>query len=99
VLIGDGSGTVNYDEGRFTLSVTGTVVLSLLGTDSFDKTNFSYYPNPVKNKLNLSYIRNISNVAVFNILGQQVMEKEINASSSQVDMSGLSSGSYVVKVM
>ncbi len=69
-----------------------------LATDSFDNANFSYYPNPVKNMLNLSYTQNISSVVVFNLLGQQVMTKVINANQSQIDMSSLATGAYLVKV-
>ncbi|RTY95084.1 T9SS type A sorting domain-containing protein [Flavobacterium sp. GT3R68] len=69
-----------------------------LETTSFDNTNFSYYPNPVKDVLNLSYTTQISTVSVFNLLGQEVMTKAINASQSQIDMSHLSTGTYVVQV-
>ncbi|MBK8600577.1 MAG: T9SS type A sorting domain-containing protein [Flavobacterium sp.] len=48
--------------------------------------------------MNLSYDKNISSVAVFNLLGQEVMIKSINANQSQIDMSGLTVGTYLVKV-
>jgi hypothetical protein len=69
-----------------------------LGNNSFDNTNFSYYPNPVKNTLNLSYNQEISNVEVFNLLGQKVSSNVINANAAQIDMSNLATGSYLVKV-
>lgn len=69
-----------------------------LGSNSFDNAGFSYYPNPVKNMLNLSYTQDISDVAVYNLLGQQVIAKAINANQSQIDMSQLASGTYMVKV-
>jgi hypothetical protein len=69
-----------------------------LSTNSFNSAAFSYYPNPVKNTLNLSYSENISDVSVYNLLGQQVIAKAINANQSQIDMSHLTSGTYMVKV-
>ena len=69
-----------------------------LSTNSFNSAAFSYYPNPVKNILNLSYSENISDVSVYNLLGQQVIAKSINANQSQIDMSNLVSGAYMVKV-
>ena len=72
--------------------------VSLLGNSSFENDGFTSYPNSVKNVMNLSYNKNISNVTVFNLLGQEVMTKAINASQSQIDMSHLSAGSYIVKV-
>ncbi|MFM9987632.1 GEVED domain-containing protein [Flavobacterium sp.] len=69
-----------------------------LSTTSFDNTNFSAYPNPVKDVLNLSYTSNISKVAICNLLGQEMFKKDINASQSQIDISSLTNGAYFVKV-
>ena len=69
-----------------------------LGSSSFDNTNFTYYPNPVKNILNLFYNQEISSVEVFNLLGQKVSSNTINANDAQINMSNLSKGAYMVKV-
>ena len=69
-----------------------------LGNNSFDNANFSLYPNPVKDVLNLSYNQEISNVEVYNLLGQKVVSNKYNSNSAQVDMSNLSMGAYVVQV-
>ncbi|MEO8516024.1 MAG: T9SS type A sorting domain-containing protein [Flavobacterium sp.] len=69
-----------------------------LSAASFDMNGFSAYPNPVKDILNLSYTKEISSVSVYNLLGQVVMTKTINATQSKVDLSTLASGTYLVKV-
>ncbi|MFY0481932.1 T9SS type A sorting domain-containing protein [Flavobacterium sp. PLA-1-15] len=69
-----------------------------LSSSQFDIANFKLYPNPVKDILNLSYTQNISNVEVFNMLGQQVLTKSVDATQGQVDMSNLAAGTYLVKV-
>lgn len=69
-----------------------------LAKSTFDSANFRAYPNPVKNILNLSYDKTISNVAVFNLMGQEVITKSINSNLSQIDMSNLATGTYMVKV-
>lgn len=69
-----------------------------LGTPLYELSNLRYYPNPVKDVLNLSYIKNISDVSVFNILGQKVISKLLNSSEYQLDMSNLSAGTYLVKI-
>lgn len=69
-----------------------------LGIGTFDANAFRYYPNPVKDILNLSYDKNITNVAVYNVLGQEIMIKNNNANQSQIDMSSLASGTYLVRV-
>ncbi len=69
-----------------------------LSSNSFDNANFKAYPNPVKDVLNISYATEISSVSVINMIGQEVLSKNINATSSQVDMSQLSAGTYIVNV-
>lgn len=82
------------EQGTFTLKLSDAT----LSTNNFNSAAFSYYPNPVKNTLNLSYSENISDVSVYNLLGQQVIAKAVNANQSQIDMSHLTSGTYMVKV-
>jgi len=82
------------EQGTFTLRLTD----GGLGNNSFDTANFSYYPNPVKNNLNLSYNQEISNIEIFNLMGQKVSSNAINANQAQVDMSYLAAGAYLVKV-
>lgn len=77
----------------YTLNITE----ESLGTKPFDDSSFRAYPNPVKNILNLSYKEEMTAIKVFNILGQQVLSKNINATESEVDMSALHSGTYLVK--
>ena len=82
--------------GASTLRVDDTTTLS---TSDFDNgLSFSYYPNPVNNTLTLNAQKEISNVAVFNMLGQQVIRTAPNAVSNDVDMSNLQSGAYFVQV-
>lgn len=77
----------------------GIICSQALGTDDFTTiSKVSAYPNPVKNVLNLSYSQDISDVAVFNLLGQKVLSKKVNATESQIDMSDLTHGTYLVKV-
>jgi hypothetical protein len=82
----------------YALGIDDFKVETTLSTSNFDASGFKYYPNPVKNVLNLSYTKAISNVAVYNLLGQQVLVKSLNENQSQIDMSPLTQGTYLVKV-
>lgn len=70
-----------------------------LGGEHFDMASFKYYPNPVKDVLNISYSSDITAVNVFNMLGQQVISLYPAGSQAKVDMSGLADGTYVMKVV
>ena len=81
-----------------TVDFTVNVIQEDLSTGSFDTANFSYYPNPVNDILTLSYSNVISEVVVYNLLGQQVASVKPNATQTQVDLSALTAGTYMVKV-
>ncbi len=83
-------------DGEFQLSAYDA---SLLSNDTFDAASFRSYPNPVKDILHFSYDKTITSVAVYNLLGQEVITKSTNANQSQVDMSNLAKGTYLVKIM
>ncbi|WP_034057870.1 T9SS type A sorting domain-containing protein [Lacinutrix jangbogonensis] len=89
-------GTVTKAPGSSTLKVEDTTTLST--SDFSNGLAFSYYPNPVKNTLTLNAQQAITNVAVFNMLGQEVIRTAPNAVSNAVDMSNLQSGPYFVQV-
>lgn len=90
VVDGFGTGTGTFD-----------VALSdpTLSVETFEDENaFLYFPNPVENELTLNAQNDIQNVAVYNMLGQEVLQTAPNAIESTIDMSGLSQGAYFVKV-
>ena len=70
-----------------------------LTADSFENSNFNYYPNPVKNILNLDNNQKITQVSIFNFLGQEVLAKSLNSTNANLDLSNLVKGVYLVKVL
>ncbi|MGV3460551.1 MAG: T9SS type A sorting domain-containing protein [Flavobacterium sp.] len=70
----------------------------LLGNGGFDVATLKYYPNPVKDVLNVSYSEAITGVEVYTMLGQVVVSKTPNAAIVQVDMSTLQAGTYMLRL-
>lgn len=77
------------------LQVTVTVVL---GNESFNISQLSYYPNPVENQLTISAKDQISKVEVYNLIGQQVKVINTNSNVIQINLSDLNTATYLVKV-
>lgn len=75
-----------------------TVSYSVLSNESFNQSNFSVYPNPVNDVLNLSSEKMITSATIFNLLGQELATKTINANEGTIDVSSLQSGTYFVKI-
>ena len=67
-----------------------------LATKTFDNTAIGYYPNPVKDKLHFTNAEDITNVTVYNLLGQQVLSQ--NTNSNEIDLSQLAPSAYIVKL-
>lgn len=84
--------------GFYGITIDLNVDVTSLGVADFDNQSFSAYPNPVKDILNINYTQNITDVTVYNILGQQVLNSVANANKTQLDMSSLATGTYLVKV-
>lgn len=82
-------------DGDFQLSAYDASLVN----NTFLSSNFTFYPNPVKDVLNLSNSLNISKVQVINLLGQEILVKTMNATQGQIDLSSLASGTYLVKVI
>ncbi len=69
-----------------------------LSAPSFAANQLKYYPNPVNDVLKVSYSENISELKLYNLLGQQVLTKKVNANETQIDMSNLAAGTYMLEV-
>ncbi|SFU78609.1 Por secretion system C-terminal sorting domain-containing protein [Pustulibacterium marinum] len=82
-----------------TIDFSVNIVDGVASADAFEGFDFKYYPNPVnQNKLTLASQEEISDVVVFNLLGQEVLRLSPNATDYTVNMSQLSAGAYFVKV-
>jgi hypothetical protein len=81
-----------------TPSIGADEIVFLSTSDFATLDGLKAYPNPTTDVLNVEYTSDLSSVAVFNLLGQQVIFKNMNTTSSQIDLSELNSGTYLVKV-
>lgn len=68
-----------------------------LGTDTFIKSVFKAYPNPVKDFLNLSSSEEITSIEIYNLIGQRVLFKKVNDLQISIDLSSLSKSTYILK--
>jgi hypothetical protein len=84
---------------------TGTVEIELsgygkleVGVQSLSDKNIHIYPNPVKNEI---YITNIEEgeVYLYNFTGKLVLQHTITEQTSQLNVTGLAPGTYVLKII
>lgn len=78
--------------------ITDIQIDYVLGVEDNAIEGFSYYPNPADATINLQSVDTIDSVTIFNILGQKVLDQTVNATTSQFDVSNLTTGTYLMKV-
>lgn len=74
---------------------------ALVGIQEIETANFEIYPNPFDNYILISLGNNDTNsseVLITDITGKVVVNRTYNEKSIKIDMTELSSGSYIVKV-
>ncbi|NDJ00031.1 T9SS type A sorting domain-containing protein [Flavobacterium sp. LaA7.5] len=92
------NGTVTV---RATSDADGTIYAEIeivinipLSTADFEKSNFTIYPNPVFDVVNIQTSREIQEVKLYNIVGQEVY----TGTSSVINLHNFQAGYYVVQV-
>lgn len=69
----------------------------VLGVADNEITQFSAYPNPTNNILYLESVQNIESATLYNLLGQTVLTKDVNDSYTELNLSGLEMGTYILQ--
>ena len=95
-------GAVNFfsvnSDNRYYIDDFKLIEGNVLSTNDFSANEFSVFPNPVRDNLNISSNEVVSNVAIYNVLGSLVHQSAPNAVSPSIDMSTFKSGVYFVEV-
>ena len=89
-------GTSNWARG---LNLDDVTISGPLSNTNFDTASLNIYPNHTKDYLNISYKDNIKSIEVYNLLGQQVMIKNINSNETSLNLSELASGTYLARII
>lgn len=86
----------NNAKGEQTGHVRVYDLTAILSTESFEKDYFSYYPNPVKNILNINLKQglDLKKINIYNIQSQYLY----SVKKLKIDVSKLSSGIYFIEV-
>lgn len=73
-------------------------VSAVLGIATFEGKTFDYYPNPVSETLYVVDASIIETISVFDMLGRELIHNAVHSEKTQIDVSSLLSGTYLVNV-
>ena len=64
--------------------------------DGQESLSFSVYPNPCQNYINIENLSRINNVVIVDVLGNNVLESQLNTGVNQINISALCEGVYFI---
>lgn len=88
-------GTCGFYKTTQNIEITDTT----LRVKTIGETEIKIYPNPTKSILNINYTKKINVLELYNVIGQKVITKELNAKGGVVDFSSLNKGIYLLKII
>ncbi len=88
----------DFDQELYVFSEKVAFTTIELGLADATIEGFTFYPNPSSDVINLTATENIETVAIYNLLGQKVIDQNINATRSQLDVTNLVTGTYFMEV-
>lgn len=77
---------------------TAVTVNLFLGINDLDISKLNVYPNPTVSVVTISYNETIDRVEVYSLLGQKVIDQKASSDEVQLDLTHLSSGTYMIKI-
>ena len=76
------------------VSVEAASAASLADLEQF---SFKSYPNPAKDIINISAAKNIDKIQIYDLLGKEVLNRNVESRSTEINVSNLAKGMYLVK--
>ena len=84
-----------------TLSCTAInwiTVTANVGIDDVETLQVNIYPNPASRYINIESAAAMDEVILFNALGQQVINRQANGNSMQLDLGNYAAGTYMLRI-
>jgi len=90
--------TASSDYGAYNIFLDNIVLDGTAVVKTLSQYNFNFYPNPAYDNLHITADSSINSVQIFDLLGQEVLNVEINKSQGLIDTHQLKAGTYVIKI-
>jgi len=87
------------ESGEISAFVSLDFIFEVLETSDNTIDGFEFFPNPVRDNLNISAFTELQQITVYNMVGQIVMDRQIGALNTRIDLSSLKTGIYLSQVV
>ena len=76
-----------------------TITSNDMGIEDIESIDVNIYPNPAVRIVNLSSDEVLSEVVIYNAIGQTVVRQSIDGNQTQLDLGSLASGNYTLRII
>lgn len=76
-----------------------TITSNDMGIDDIESVDVNIYPNPAVRIVNLSSDEVLSEVVIYNAIGQVIVRQNIDGNQTQLDLGSLASGNYTLRIV
>jgi hypothetical protein len=80
----------------FEFMPTGTSCCTLVDILEFEQDEFTIYPNPANNELNIRVHNPISTIGICDLSGRTVLEVRLSSSEANLNVEAIAKGSYIL---
>ncbi len=86
----------------FSNAKAGTLTITLesvvLGVEQFNSSTIQVYPNPTTEIVNISAYSTITTIKIYNVLGAEIQQLNVQDTNAVINLSAFSSGIYLVRI-
>lgn len=90
--------TVSGEYGSNTLVMTDYIYVGGVGINDISAATVTIFPNPVQDVLQINGTSNIQEVQIISLVGQVIMNQQVNAPSATINTAQLNAGVYNLRV-
>lgn len=87
-----------YNDTVIDTCIFNVTVDNVSGTGHFNQNKFLVYPNPASNVITISGDLDLKSISIFDLSGRTISTEKVIGSRTQIDISGLSAGTYLLNV-
>lgn len=99
IVLIDSTGGFTGDKSHYYIDDVSVVALDTIsGIEEAEQLQFSLYPNPAVEMVNIKVKERLHHVQLFDIRGRQVIAEEANGQKHTLDLQGIPEGIYLLRV-
>ena len=79
-------------------AINWITITANVGIDEVEALQVNIYPNPASRYINVESAEAMTDVVIYNAVGQQILHRDVDGNHVQLDLGGLAAGTYTLRI-